>query len=713
MSEIEDKCKINYFAENGEYFHLNNAGNYKTCLLAKDRTYYLIKGVRNMNLQSRPSLAVCADSSCTSGEILGNFNDQFRTYQNYGYLISDIRSEEIKLRQMTPVRILSFIFFITFVLISLLRTLTTFLKKKKLYRKKLEKLERKRKGNDQQLGKGEEEDEEKVEKKNSKFVEALVSFSKNFDLYDNLSSVFKPGKADPLFQSLQIVRGVSAVFIVINHSTMDRREVLAPTLHSREKHNSLWRSFGQAFPQLGYLSLDNFLFLGGYVTLISLRRYILKLKKTKKFCFLTTTLWLAVKRFYRLVPLMVVAIMINTQFMPYFAEGPGIEIYARKINCSTSNFIAMLALVYTSSSCGPWNWYVHLDIKYYLALMAVLILTTKQIVLELLALTAFIFSIVWYGMIIAENEAYYGDRTYDQKYGDALCRLKSYALGMLFGVVILRREQWKKIDKMGEKLKKKESVTATEVANQIGIIENRDLMKNEAEDEILDEESKGGADNEDRLPPLITSKRNEKEEIEEKEEEIEEKEIKEKVQEMEEVEPKQAPKPTEDTKVAKIETKDKISKKHVIIAALSTTLFILHLIFYHRSIQFYRDKPTGFSLVINQTYMIIGTNIFTIIFISMMYSLLSTHKKVLEIVRNNSFVKMISNISFSIYMIHSPVVYVRAHGFDRFVGFTGSDTYSTIVGDLVCSLPAAVFLYAFFEKPFINIWMRHVAKRIK
>ena len=146
------------------------------------------------------------------------------------------------------------------------------------------------------------------------------------------------------------------------------------------------------------------------------------------------------------------------------------------------------------------------------------------------------------------------------------------------------------------------------------------------------------------------------------------------------------------------------------ILLLCIMILVLSFIWYHKDFQKPRStvkRPVWLELFFYQ----VGKFLFVLPFLGAIYQLITWSPRTLKAVRNSTIVISLSNLSFSIYMVHAVVIktkliWIKSHSplyfYDLMANFLGD-----LPGILFFSLMAALLI----ELPCSSLWTSYVDGR--
>ena len=172
--------------------------------------------------------------------------------------------------------------------------------------------------------------------------------------------------------AFDLVRLLSMSWVVMAHQFGMRGGASANDVIDTGKGNQMKNDWNVTFIEHGYYAVDFFLFMGGYVAILSLKRVVGEFKKSPMWKFPILYIFLVIKRYARILPMMalinlfVVYIypfisyrnptnsMINSGEVPPMYWGSWSLFYAWPINSMVTNINA------------SWFWYLVVDFQCFL-----------------------------------------------------------------------------------------------------------------------------------------------------------------------------------------------------------------------------------------------------------------------------------------------------------------------------------------------------------
>ena len=199
-----------------------------------------------------------------------------------------------------------------------------------------------------------------------------------FDVYERLPSLVESKRVNAESGAFDLVRCISMCWVILAHQFSERLSqtadilVLIPTIRS-EKHN--WNN---TLVQLGFYAVDFFLFMGGYVAIISLQRTVDMFKTSAKWKLPILYLFLLVKRYIRVLPIIALVVLYRIYVYPWLSpENPTNHYfidYSTHVD-QTSWQDWSLVYAYDKTSTGMqagWLWYLVVDYQCFMVVPFIL-----------------------------------------------------------------------------------------------------------------------------------------------------------------------------------------------------------------------------------------------------------------------------------------------------------------------------------------------------
>lgn len=151
---------------------------------------------------------------------------------------------------------------------------------------------------------------DKPVKKNNTTIQQILNA---FDIVNRFNTFTVSKRIDAESAAFDLIRVLSMCWVIMGHSFNERNQYdAAGQMDLDTKVNEAKTDWNITFIQHGLYAVDFFLFMGGYVAIISLRRIINEFRESKFWKIPILYIFLVIKRYVRIIPLVVVIVLFYT-----------------------------------------------------------------------------------------------------------------------------------------------------------------------------------------------------------------------------------------------------------------------------------------------------------------------------------------------------------------------------------------------------------------
>lgn len=465
-----------------------------------------------------------------------------------------------------------------------------------------------------------------------------------FDIVTNIKALVYPRIINPSVQVFDLLRVKAMIWVVLGHENAYRLTVSENFLDvGFLDHTS--NSWYFTYNQTAFYAVDIFLFMGGYVAIVSLNKFISNFAPFTWYKIPVLYIFCVFKRYIRIMPAYACLLCFWRFLAPYMIGGPMSQGYVPFWPCTNQTFWESFILGYhiditNRTMCTGWAWYLALDFRLFLTIPAILIVSalfgksrSKQVGTTICVLLA-IGSVVYTYISCIKNEVYYLN-PWDQKqtlntyyYVSTPQRGVIYYIGCLFAYMTMK----------GDKKKPKE---AAHVEGEAAAAQEK--PKHEIEEDLLREE-----------------KRKEKK-------------------------------------------RKAIMKMQMVYLALGTAVTVAVTCVLHYIFQWGRDV-NAISLFWNATFIAWGKIFFILGFMTMLLIIGFRFRGFGKYIAENRLLQLIANLSFTMYLFHFTSIIIRTYSLKSIPTYTGIDLFSSGLADITFTLAAALFVALVVEIPAMHLW---------
>lgn len=224
-----------------------------------------------------------------------------------------------------------------------------------------------------------------------------------FCAHSNLESLLHPRIVNSSVQVFELIRVIAMVWVVSGHELAYRLPISENFLDKGFYHYTE-NSWFFTYNQTALYAVDLFLFVGGYVSIISLTKFIANFSKFAWYKQIVVYLFCVFKRYMRIMPAFGLLLWYHYVVVPTMISGANSQFLLSTYSCNTKNFLEGFLLGYNASvtqdpnlkMCAGWTWYLVVDFRVFLTIPIILIVSkgNKKIGMALCAFCGLV-SLVW------------------------------------------------------------------------------------------------------------------------------------------------------------------------------------------------------------------------------------------------------------------------------------------------------------------------------
>ena len=442
-------CTLSSVNQSLTSFKVNDFGFYESCLENKNLTYFLLRTNTSVsNFQTSIFLSVCAAINCSAPSIKALAAPLFYSEESEigNIAVYNIRefAESFRAQHPSFATTALLCFMLILLLFSCISHCFARIAKKGIL-------------------------DIALAKKFSSLSQSLMSmdvirnlareetskiFWSQFDFFANLDSAFSARWISPSAQAIDLIKSIFMMGIIFWH------EVSLRVFYSRSFKDGdigylswIQKDWGMTFVELTIFGISGFFMLSGYVSIITASKVINEAKQQQR-GFLSIYAFLVFKRYWRVWPLMMIALLLFWKTLPGVISGPEMIEFVENDHCDFSGFLQSFPLVLFTFSdgykpCGEWLWYLQCDMRIYLTVpILAYISRTRSTGMAITAVIVVCASIYTYFTCIEEG-IFYGTHDFVKFFSSATSHLSSYFVGAFAAYLIhkkRKKEKKKKLD---------------------------------------------------------------------------------------------------------------------------------------------------------------------------------------------------------------------------------------------------------------------------
>lgn len=292
---------------------------------------------------------------------------------------------------------------------------------------------------------GGEPKQEHKKKKNSVPILAL------FDIKTNLGSLIYPRNISGAVQAFDLIRVFCMIWIVVGHE-MAYRMTMTKNIFDKGFLEYSKDSWYFTYNMTAFYAVDLFLFMGGYVAIISQFKTIDSMKPMTPVKGISMYFYLVIKRYFRIIPAYGVMLWFFFTVVKDYLSGPlGVQL-GNFYPCTKKGFLESFLLGYHTSTqnrlmCAGWCWYLAVDFQIFVTIPLILIIASlfsrPKKVGFYMVLTLFSLSTIWSFIVIMKDKIMYMTPYDPEKsmankyYTDSTQRANIYYAGSIFAYLTM------------------------------------------------------------------------------------------------------------------------------------------------------------------------------------------------------------------------------------------------------------------------------------
>lgn len=233
------------------------------------------------------------------------------------------------------------------------------------------------------------------------------------------------------------------LWVIIGHQFSQRKMDTNQTMDLKMFQQSYKFDWNLTLIWIGQYSVDFFLFMGGYVAILSLQKIINEFKKSSWWKWPVLYLFLLIKRYVRIFPVMFLSVFF-IGYVYYFitAQNPTNDLLTLGGPKGTSlddynlPFVDNVRAAYTST-CGYWLWYLAVDYQCFMVVPFILMINHLHKRAGLVVCICFtLFSIIYSFVQLIQEKIYFGTNDHNY-YFSWIDRMGIYFIGCSFALCTL------------------------------------------------------------------------------------------------------------------------------------------------------------------------------------------------------------------------------------------------------------------------------------
>jgi peptidoglycan/LPS O-acetylase OafA/YrhL len=280
-----------------------------------------------------------------------------------------------------------------------------------------------------------------------------------FDAITNIGSLIYPRIINPSVQVFDLLRVFAMVWVVVGHELAYRLSV-SENFVDQGFLDYTQTSWYFTYNMSAFYAVDIFLFMGGYVAIVSLSKFINGFMPFTPLKIPVIYIFTVFKRYMRIMPAYGYLLWFWYSVAPAVIEGPLSPGLVSFYPCDFSNFWKSFILgwksdINTNGMCAGWCWYLAVDFQVFLTIPIVLIISTffgkmKKIagigiVSGLLVASLTLTIVTGYDHHIQYTNAYDQKKTMNTYYyAKSPQRAAMYYIGCLFAYMTMKDDSKKK-----------------------------------------------------------------------------------------------------------------------------------------------------------------------------------------------------------------------------------------------------------------------------
>ena len=482
-----------------------------------------------------------------------------------------------------------------------------------------------------------------------------IDFFALFDMVSNISGLVDPRIRNSSAQVFDLLRVFAMIWVVLGHE-LGYRLTVSENFIDQGFLNYTKNSWYFTYNMSAFYAVDIFLFMGGYVSIISLSKFILNFSPFKIYKVPIVYLFCIFKRYMRIMPAYAFLLCYWYLVAPTIISGPLSQGTLSMYPCNWTNFWQSFILglhsdVVHNSMCAGWCWYLAIDFKAFCTIPLILIIATffgrkrKQAALGIcIFLTAaslgYTIYVCFHHDIKYLNPWDPANTMNTYYYADVLQRSSIYYVGCIFAFMTTKDKESQK------KGPGKESVVTTEKGSTVGEAAKAPAGEKSPEEIERDKEA------------------------------------------------------DERRKRRKLKLLRKIQLIYF-AAGLAGLVFITCILHYYFQ---WGRRVQDLKEVWNALFITFGKFFFVLCFMTVLLMIGFRFKGFGDYIAGNRLLQLIANLSFTMYLFHFTFIMIRTYSQKSIPSISGSDLFVAGLTELTYTLVVGVFAAVVIEIPAMNLW---------
>jgi peptidoglycan/LPS O-acetylase OafA/YrhL len=473
----------------------------------------------------------------------------------------------------------------------------------------------------------------------------LLKIQQNFDFVERMKTLVVGKRPTAESGAFDLVRLLSMCWVVMAHQFSQRGLNLADDLLSKYKITREANDWNITFMQQGFYAVDFFLFMGGFVGIISLKRIVFDFKNEPRWKLPILYVFLFVKRYARILPTMGVVILFTVCVLPiisleyptnqYIGAGKWPEMFWQSWTLFYGYDISAGP---KTLNCG-WFWYLTVDFQCFLLVPIILMCAMVNRWLGIGCSVSLLVASISYGMWQSMSVPIYGTMSdpnwMGKYYFNPLARACVYFCGTTVALMTLP----------SDKPAPKPQVT-TNRPDQV-------------------------------TPKVIVGTGNDYE---------------------------VRPTETEHSKISKTRRVGAAKGKLFLIGAVCLVIVLGNFYILHYYFQIGRSPTLVPSLLLNALYTTFGKIIFVTAVMALLITISHVNKEFPKTIANNATIQLIGNLSFSIYCWHYAILFWSCNSNQTNTPYLDYYYYGCFMWIFVVTLVPACWTSLVIEFPLGDLW---------
>ena len=496
-------------------------------------------------------------------------------------------------------------------------------------------------------------------------------FLELFDAVANFEALVYPKVVNQTAQVFDMLRAMAMISVLFSHEIFYRHP-FSQNFVDPDYLDYTKDAWYFTFDEMAFYAVDIFFFMGGYVSIVSMSSLINSFAPYRFTTAPAVWLFCAFKRYLRIMPAYAMLLWLFYKVTPALIDGPASQATILPWQCNSQNFWESFVLGWRASAisdqgmCTLWTWYLAVDFRYYCSIPVILIVSSMFSNKNLAGMTICgsicIISIVWTYVQGYRNEVYYqgpGDPNqtmFKIYYIGTVERAVVYYMGCLFAYATAKPE--KKAAAGGMEVKADTEAAGGDKANRKEGLE--------VELKVTVANKKDGPQVE-----LLATKADRKfnEEL--------------------------------------IEAKDRKDATSTAFLILCFTVGLILvagvLSVLHYKFQLGRDVM-NIDRFWTMSFLAFGKVVFVTGLLMILMAAVFGIEDFCKKIAGNRLIQLLANLSFTMYLFHLPVIYIRLYSSRSIATYSGYSLFCATMADLSYTLILSLVIVLTVEIPAMHIW---------